>query len=81
MICPTAKAEYFLRWDWTGQIRLKCFSKFVCARTPEGGHLRQSDGGLAFGSIRLEQRYAGLKQNMNIPDLASLIRASVTGLG
>jgi hypothetical protein len=30
-----------------------------------------------FGSIRLEQRYAGLKQNMNIPDLASLIRATL----
>jgi hypothetical protein len=46
LICPTAKAEYFLKWDWTGQIKLKCFKKFVCARTPEGGHLRQSDGEL-----------------------------------
>ena len=29
LICPTAKAKYFLREGWTGQITLKRFSKFA----------------------------------------------------
>jgi hypothetical protein len=28
MICPTAKAEYFFGWDWTGRIALIRFVKF-----------------------------------------------------
>ena len=28
MICPTAKAEYFFRYDWTDKIRLISFKKF-----------------------------------------------------
>jgi hypothetical protein len=34
MICPTAKAIYFSRQDWTGQITLESFRKSRCARTP-----------------------------------------------
>src|SRR5262249_7219199 len=33
MICPTGIAKYFLRHDWTGQIRLKCLNKSTFART------------------------------------------------
>jgi hypothetical protein len=43
---PDGESGIFFKEDWTGQIRLKWFSKFGCARTPEGGHLHQSDGGL-----------------------------------
>jgi hypothetical protein len=32
MICPTAKANNFFKWDWTGQIRLKRLNKFGFAR-------------------------------------------------
>ena len=32
LICPTAKAEYFLREGWTTQIKLKCLEKFVYTR-------------------------------------------------
>jgi hypothetical protein len=28
MICPTAKAENFFRYDWTDKIRLISFKKF-----------------------------------------------------
>jgi hypothetical protein len=40
MICPTGKAEYFSREDWTGKIRLKWFEKFGCARKADGGRYR-----------------------------------------
>jgi hypothetical protein len=33
VFCPTAKAIYFLRADWTGQITLKWFAKFLRTRT------------------------------------------------
>jgi hypothetical protein len=33
MICPTGIAKYFCEKDWTGQIRLNCFEKFVFTRT------------------------------------------------
>ena len=29
MICPTAKAKYFLREDWTAQISLNCLTKIA----------------------------------------------------
>jgi hypothetical protein len=32
LICPTAKAEYFLKEGWTTQIRLKRLEKFACTR-------------------------------------------------
>jgi hypothetical protein len=30
------KSEYFFKWDWTGQIRLKCFDKFDFRRKALG---------------------------------------------
>src|SRR5579863_3589310 len=35
MICPTAKAKYFSREDWTGSISLIRFKKFAVRRTAE----------------------------------------------
>ena len=32
LICPTAKAVYFLREGWTTQIKLKCLEKFAYTR-------------------------------------------------
>jgi hypothetical protein len=32
LIWPTAKAEYFLRKDWTGQITMKSLKKLALAR-------------------------------------------------
>jgi hypothetical protein len=32
MICLTGKAEYFSKWDWTGQIRLIRLNKFLFSR-------------------------------------------------
>jgi hypothetical protein len=33
MIWVSGEAEYFLSEGWTGQIKLKWFDKFGCART------------------------------------------------
>jgi hypothetical protein len=33
LICPTAQAEYFSRWDWTTQITLNGLNKLRFART------------------------------------------------
>jgi hypothetical protein len=33
MICPTGIAKYFLRYDWTRQIRLNRLKKIVFPRT------------------------------------------------
>jgi hypothetical protein len=35
MICPTGKAEYFSKWDWTRQIRLIRLNKFLFSRKAE----------------------------------------------
>jgi hypothetical protein len=35
MICPTAKAEYFCRQDWTGRLGLIFQENFVSIGTPE----------------------------------------------
>jgi len=35
MICPTGKAEYFSREDWTTQITLIRFNKFAFTRKTE----------------------------------------------
>jgi hypothetical protein len=32
MICSSEKAEYFSKWDWTGQIRLIRLNKFRFSR-------------------------------------------------
>jgi hypothetical protein len=32
LICPTAKAEYFCKGDWTTQITLNLFKNFFHAR-------------------------------------------------
>jgi hypothetical protein len=32
LIWGSGEAEYFFKWDWTGQIRLICLKKFVFAR-------------------------------------------------
>jgi hypothetical protein len=48
VIWVSREAEYFLKWDWTGQIMLKRFNKFRRARksiTPVGV------ADYAFGSI------------------------------
>jgi hypothetical protein len=48
VIWVSREAEYFLKWDWTGQIILKRFNKFRRARksvTPVGV------ADYAFGSI------------------------------
>jgi hypothetical protein len=37
LICPTAKAEYFLREVWTGQITLRSQANFDFARTRSAG--------------------------------------------
>jgi hypothetical protein len=37
LICPTAKAKYFSREVWTGQIALKSQANFDFARTGSAG--------------------------------------------
>jgi hypothetical protein len=40
MICPTGKAEYFCRKDWTGKIRLKGFRNLDFWRNILGAIIR-----------------------------------------
>src|SRR5207344_2200549 len=57
LIWPTAKAEYFFRQDWTGQISLKWFGKFDFARRRlMAGICASRMADYAFGSIRLTRR-------------------------
>jgi hypothetical protein len=44
LICPTAQEEFFPRGDWTGQITLKEFGKFVFWRNGDWGLVRRKAG-------------------------------------